>query len=133
MSSDPSFTAVMEELPTEYGSITYINMPVAMEVLMGVGESLEGSMEIEDADPACGEFDSQADAQEAFDADQFENFDLDLDFDGDACEDYFATPAVDASPIAEENPYENVVGLAMVTTQEDGVNGTSTFLLIGGE
>lgn len=129
LSQDASFTAVMEQLPTDYGSLAYINMPV---VLATVGD-LEASFGagLADADPSCGDYAAQAEAQTAYDEDQFENFQLDQDFDGDACEDYFNPVA--ATPDASANPYPNVVGLASVSTQEDGVNGTTTFLLIGGE
>lgn len=129
LSQDPSFTAVMEQLPTDYGSVAYINLPV---ILSTVGE-LDAAFGagITDADPACGEYTTQADAQAAYDEDQFENFQLDQDFDGEACEDFFNPVA--ATPEASGNPYPNVVGLASVSTQQDGVNGTTTFLLIGGE
>lgn len=128
MSADPTFTALMEELPGEYGSVTYINMPAVLQVLLGISGSMVPS---EDAHESCAEFGSQEEAQAAFDEDPFANFDLDQDFDSQACEDYFADGT--ASPAPAEEPYGNVAGLAMVTTQEDGVNGTSTFLLITGD
>lgn len=129
MSQDPNFTSVMEHLPGEYGSLTYVNMPVLLELVMGFSDSM--AMSTTDADPSCGEFDSQEDAQTAYDADQFENYQLDQDFDGEACEDYFGAAA--ASPAAAVNPYENIIGMGTVTTLEDGVYGSETFLLIGGE
>jgi hypothetical protein len=129
MSQDPNFTAVMEHLPGEYGSLTYVNMPVLLELVMGFSDSM--AMSTTDADPSCGEFASQEDAQAAYDADQFENYQLDQDFDGEACEDYFGAAA--ASPAAAVNPYENIIGMGTVTTLEDGVYGSETFLLIGGE
>lgn len=128
MSQDPNFNAVMEHLPSEYGSLTYINMPVLLELVMGFSASMTS---MTDADPACGEFASQAEAQAAYDEDQFENFELDQDFDGEACEDYFGTSA--ATPDTAANPYPNIVGLATVTTEEDGVYGSEAFLLIGDE
>lgn len=127
LSEDPNFQAVLELMPSEYGSLTYVNMPVLTGLVMELSASFSGSMV--DADPSCGEFASQAEAQAAYDEDQFENFMLDQDFDGEACEDYFSPSA--ATPTAVENPYSNVLGLATVTTQENGVNGTTTFLLIG--
>jgi hypothetical protein len=133
LSSDPNFTAVMEHMPAEYGSLTYVNMPVVMEVVTGFSASMEGAMEVEDADPACAEYATQEDAQAAYDADQFGLWMLDQDFDGEACEDYFAPATAVATPAVSANPYPNVIGLATATTQEDGVNGTTSFLLIGGE
>jgi hypothetical protein len=119
----------MDQLPTDYGSVAYINLPV----VLSMASQLEGSFGagITDADPSCGDYATQTDAQAAYDEDQFENFQLDQDFDGEACEDFF-NPVV-ATPEASGNPYPNVVGLASVSTQEDGVNGTTTFLLIDGE
>jgi hypothetical protein len=130
MSEDPNFTAVMEHLPSEYGSLTYVNMPVVLELLLGISESL--TMDMTDADPSCGEYASQEEAQAAYDEDQFENYELDQDFDGEACEDYFGATAA-ATPSAAANPYQNVLGMGTVTTLEDGIYGTTTFLLIGGE
>ncbi len=129
LSQDANFTAVMDQLPTDYGSVAYINLPV----VLSMASELEGSFGagITDADPSCGDYATQTDAQAAYDKDQFENFQLDQDFDGEACEDFF-NPVV-ATPEAPGNPYPNVVGLASVSTQEDGVNGTTTFLLIDGE
>ena len=130
LSEDPGFNAVMEHLPEEYGSVTYINLPIVIQLSTELSSTMTGAFP--DADPSCAEYASQEDAQAAFEEDQFENFLLDQDFDGEACEDFFATPV--ASPDdAATNPYPNVMGLASVSTQEDGVNGTSTFVLIGGE
>lgn len=130
LSADPNFTAVMENLPSEYTSITYVNMPAAIDLALGLSSMTTAN--IEDADPSCGNYATQADAQEAYDADQFENFMLDQDFDGQACEDYFANAS--ATPTAEgATPYNNILGLATVSTQNEGINGTSTFLLIGDE
>lgn len=132
MSSDPTFTAVMEHLPSEFGSLTYVNMPAVLDLVMGFSASIAAPMDVTDADPSCGEYATQAEAQAAYDADQFENFQLDQDFDGEACEDYFGgTPA--ASPAASANPYQNVLGMGTVTTLDGDVYTSETFLLIGGE
>lgn len=127
MSAESNFNAVMEHMPTEYGSLSYVNMPVVLQLVVGLSETTGAT----DADPACGEFATQAEAQAAYDEDQFENYELDQDFDGEACEDFFSTAA--ATPEAAANPYPNIIGLATVTTQDDGIYGSDTFLLIGGE
>lgn len=127
ISADPNFNAVMENLPDEYGTLAYVNMPIVLELVTGLSSSMGAG--IEDADPSCGDYATQQEAQAAYDADQFANFLLDQDFDGEACEDFFGAPL--ATPEATGNPYPNVIGLGSVSTQEDGVNGTSTFLLIG--
>lgn len=131
LSSDPNFMAVMDVLPDEYGSITYVDMQAVLQLVMGFSASMDATGGI-DADPACAEYESQEAAQAAYEEDQFENFALDQDFDGEACEDYFDPQT--ATPVAAgADPYSNVLGLASVTTQEDGVRGTSTFLVIGDE
>jgi hypothetical protein len=130
MSDDPNFNAVLDHLPDEHGSITYVNMPVLLDLVMSFSDSME--FDTTDADPSCGEYASQAEAQAAYDEDQFENYELDQDFDGEACEDYFGgTPA--ASPAAAANPYQNILGLGTVTTLDGDVYSSETFLLIGGE
>jgi hypothetical protein len=131
LSADPNFLAVMENLPTDYTSVAYVNAPEAANLVMEATSSLGGS-DIEDANEACGDYPTQADAQVAYDEDQFTNFELDMDFDGEACEDFFGT--VEATPATEpENPVIGVLGLGIVSTQQDGINGTSTFLLIADE
>lgn len=130
LSQDPNFSAVMEQLPTDYGSVVYVNMPVVLSLATDLNASFSGAG-ITDADPACGDFMSQQEAQVAYEEDQFANFLLDQDFDGEACEDFFDPPS--ATPAVAGNPYPNVIGLGSVSTQEAGVNGTTTFLLIGGE
>ncbi len=129
MSGDPNFSAVMEHLPGEYGRLTYVNVPELLELVLGLSGSM--GMSSTDADPSCGEYATQADAQAAYDEDQFENYELDQDFDGEACEDFFAEGV--ATPTAPVNPYENILGMGTVTTLEDGVYGSETFLMIGGE
>jgi hypothetical protein len=132
MSQDANYQAVMDHLPKSRTSITYVNMPVLIGLAMDFSSSMSAGMEITDADPACGDYATQAEAQAAYDADQFEHFNLDQDFDGTACEDYF-NPGTPAATPATVNPYPNVLGLGSVTSVEDGVYSSETFLLIGGE
>lgn len=130
LSADPNFSAVMAQLPSDYTSLTYVNIPAATALVLDATSSMGST--IEDADESCADYATQQEAQDAYDADQFANFSLDMDFDGEACEDFFApdvaTPADDV-----ENPFSAILGLGTASTQEDGINGTTTFLLIGGE
>lgn len=129
LSEDESFNQLMANLPSEYTSMTYIDMNAVVSMVTEFSGSMGQS--VADADEACGEFASQEEAQTAYDEDPFGNFMLDQNFDGTACEDYFAPQA--ATPAAEVNPYANIMGLATVMTEEGGVNGSSSFFLIGGE
>ena len=45
--------------------------------------------EIQDASESCGNYETQEEAQAAYDAAESGTFDLDQDFDGEVCEDYF--------------------------------------------
>jgi len=99
-----------------------------------------------DSHPDCGRFGSQADAQAAYDTFAPGSFNLDQDFDGEACEDFYngstaaaATPVTDpsaaSSPQAEPlTPSPDVLrsftGLGMVAYEEDGNSRTSSLLLI---
>jgi hypothetical protein len=83
---------------------------------------------IPDNDPACAEYDTQEEAQQAYE-EEF-NFDLDLDFDGEACEDYFA-PATPAASPASSFEDLNVLGIGIVTYDADGDIGQSSLLAIG--
>jgi hypothetical protein len=129
LSEDESFNQLMANLPSEYTSMTYINMNAVATIATDFSGSM--GLAVEDADEACGEFASQEEAQAAYDEDPFGNFMLDQNFDGVACEDYFALQG--ATPAAEASPYANILGLATVMTEEDGVNGSSSFFLIGGD
>ncbi|MDQ4043867.1 MAG: hypothetical protein M3173_00245, partial [Chloroflexota bacterium] len=132
LAQDESFQALMAHLPDEYHSLTYIdlNEVISLGTELSEGQGFAG----EDADPACGDYASQAEAQAAYDEDQFANFLLDLDFDGEACEDYaFAGATPSASPVAEEDAYSNIQGLATVMYEEGDVEASSTFILITGE
>ncbi len=46
--------------------------------------------EIPDASESCANYATQEEAQAAYDAAESGTFDLDQDFDGEVCEDYFA-------------------------------------------
>jgi hypothetical protein len=88
-----------------------------------------------DAHPDCAQFGSQEEAQVAYDAFAPGTFQLDEDFDGEACEDFFTQapePVVTASPVADltvtEMPSFSAYG--MVAFDEDGNSRTSSLLLV---
>ena len=59
------------------------------ESATGSGSSSDVDDGIVDASERCGEYADQEEAQIAYDSDPVTNFDLDFDFDGVACDDYF--------------------------------------------
>jgi hypothetical protein len=96
-----------------------------------------------DAHPDCARYASQAESQAAYDDFAAGSFQLDQDFDGEACEDYF-NPRTDVSPVTEEPvpsetsaavdlPPEALAALTafgMVAYEEDGNGRTASLLLI---
>ncbi|HEV2127991.1 MAG TPA: DUF3352 domain-containing protein [Thermomicrobiales bacterium] len=132
LSQDETFETLMARLPDEYNHLTYIDLHQVVTMATELSEGQDFALE--DADPACAEFASQAEAQAAYDEDPFTNFLLDLDFDGEACEDYpFAGATPSASPVVQEDRFANIHGLATVMYEEGDVEASSTFILIDGE
>ena len=129
LSEDANFTATMEQLPETFTAVSYVNL---QQVLPLVDQAVSGAMgtEIVDADPACEAYETQEDAQAAFDDDQFENFALDQDFDGMACEDFFAPATPEASPASTVGSL-NLLSIGSVTFQDGASSGTSVIILIG--
>ncbi len=132
LADDERYQAVFANLPDDPYQIVYLDISQIVTLLetTGVlGDDLGGGTL--DADLACADYAGQAEAQEAYDADPFENAALDQDFDGDACEDFFVSATPAASPVAAGSP-SAVQALAAVSYQgdEEGVFATSAILII---
>lgn len=133
LSESDSFTQTMAELPDEYSNIAFVNAPEVVALYseyMALFSTSASSQGIVDADPACAEYDSQEEAQAAYDEDDVENFALDQDYDGDACEDFFnpSTPEATPADIAAEI---NVLGMATVSSQSEDGATTNSIIRIG--
>jgi len=129
LSDDQTFADTLAELPTEVTSISYLNIQSLLP-LVEDAIALSSTSSTLDADPACGEFDTQVEAQAAYDEDDFENFNLDLDYDGEACEDFFsaaASPEAAVPGIGEIN----ILSVGSVTFNDGESVGSSTIILIG--
>lgn len=128
LAGSADYQAALDALPAEYDGIFYLNAAEAVSL----GTSAMGSSDLgsfDDASAECGAFSTQAAAQEAYDADTVENFILDLDFDGEACEDFFTV----ATPVAESvsgSEYSAVRAFATVSFKQDGLAYTNSILLI---
>jgi hypothetical protein len=127
LSGDSTFQATLAALPVAYTSLTYINIQSVLP-LAELATTSFATSSTEDADPACGEYAFQAEAQAAYDEDDFENYMLDLDWDGEACEDYFAPATPVATPVGVAEV--NILSLGAVTWIDDGISGTSAIVLI---
>jgi hypothetical protein len=126
LSEDETFAETFEALPEDVTSISYLNVETALPFIEQVIEA--SSSTSADADPSCGEYSSQEDAQAAYDEDSYENYQLDLDFDGEACEDFFAaaTPAADAVDLEDLG----ILSVGAVTTNDGDSIGSNTLILI---
>jgi hypothetical protein len=106
----------MATLPAEHNGLLYVDMTQAIPILEATAEEppdlgLEGDMGIPDASESCANYATQAEAQAAYDAAEPGTFDLDQDFDGQVCEDYFAAPAA-AEEAAEPSESQQVAAVA---------------------
>jgi len=96
LAENTQFQAVMDMLPVEYNGLTYIDLAQAIPLMEVAAEESEdiglgGAEEITDASESCADYETQEEAQAAYDAAESGTFDLDQDFDGEVCEDYFDT------------------------------------------
>lgn len=130
LSASDNFTATMDQLPDTYNAVSYVNLEQALPLIDTAIAASSSASTVVDADPACEQYATQEEAQAAFDDDEFENFALDQDYDGIACEDFFASATPEASPVATASSL-NLLSIASVTFQNDGASGTSVILLIG--
>ncbi len=135
LADDAVYQEVMGLLPEERSGVVYVNLAQAIalgQTLAGFASS-SNTGTVEDASPDCAEYDSQEEAQAAYDDDP-SLFDLDQDFDGEACEDYFSTgvstPA-SAAVAFQDLDLSAIQALGMVSfVQDDDVRGTSLIIYI---
>lgn len=126
LADDAQFQEVMGLLPSEYYQVSYIDFSQAMAPIMMLTGEFSNST-VRDADLACGEFETQALAQDAFDADPVGQSDLDQDFDGVACEDAFGDATASTAPAGS---LANIRALGMVSFQAGESVGASAILYI---
>lgn len=133
LADDAVYQDTLAALPQDnITGVQYLNLGQLLPMIEEAATSMSGSTEMEDADEACGDYATQEEAQAAYDADDVENWMLDLDFDGQACEDYFggdaATAEASAAGVTEQL---NLLSIGTVSYTVDGNIGSSTILLIG--
>src|SRR5215207_1809241 len=110
LAENAQFQAVMDTLPVEHNGLTYIDLAQAIPLMEVAAEESEdiglgGAEEITDASESCADYETQEEAQAAYDAAESGTFDLDQDFDGEVCEDYFDT--ADTASETEEGASED--------------------------
>ncbi|MGI8475338.1 MAG: DUF3352 domain-containing protein, partial [Thermomicrobiales bacterium] len=121
LADSTTFKAALAELPTEYDGVFYANL----QQILGLTNSLSslgtgGSQQ--DANADCGKYPDQAAAQKAHDADPISNVNLDQNFNGKACEDFYVSATPEASPIA--SAYSALSSSATVSFKSGGLART---------
>jgi Protein of unknown function (DUF3352) len=132
LSKNADYQKALGELPAQHNGILYLKVGTVVQVGQAASSSLNTSSETKDASEKCAAYPSQGAAQKAFDADQATNWELDQDFDGQACEDYFAPATAEASPEASAVNYDALKALVSVSFVQGNLAGSSSILLIEG-
>ncbi len=137
LADDEQFQTVTAELPSEgRNGILYVNLSRVIpliQVLDQAGEGEDALGGIEDAAEECAAFDTQEEAQATLDEDPLENFLLDQDGDGEACEDFFATAEVaspEATPAAAMADYSAIRAFALSAYEVENMRRSSAILYI---
>jgi Protein of unknown function (DUF3352) len=145
LAENAQFQAVMDTLPVEHNGLTYIDLAQAIPLMELAAEESEGlglggAEEITDASESCADYETQEEAQAAYDAAESGTFDLDQDFDGEVCEDYFDTAQTDEATEVEGDTaptdaladvdYSAIKALAFVTYADGDVQRSSSILYI---
>lgn len=127
LSEDEDYQAAMGALPADHSGVIYVN--VSQAIALSEATSSSETVAFVDDPELCGQYSTQAAAQEAYDADPVGNFEMDWDFDGIACEDFFApaTPVATPVAVASDSPVRAFAG---VSYEEDGLARTSSIVLI---
>jgi hypothetical protein len=145
LADNAQYQTVMANLPAEGNGYLYIDLTQALPLLEATSEEADdfdfgGMGEITDASDTCANYATQADAQAAYDAGEPDTFDLDQDFDGEVCEDFFA-PAADVDQDAADDAdgsemdfsdidYSAVTAYGLVLHEENGLQRKSAILFI---
>jgi hypothetical protein len=147
LADDAQYQAVLDTLPVEHNGLVYINLERAIPLLQVAAEESEGldlggMGEFPDASESCANYGNQEEAQAAYDAAETGTFDLDQDFDGEACEDYFMTAATAKEPATDamldedvteafaDVDYSGLRAFASVAYDQDGLRRSSSILSI---
>jgi hypothetical protein len=134
LADDPIYQQTFDALPsTDLVSIQFVNLDRTIPMIEEAVTSLESSMSVLDNDETCGEYATQEEAQAAYDEDEFGLWMLDLDYDGEACEDFFTTTNAASPEASPESLTEDleILSAGSVTYVEGDMYRTSSIILIG--
>lgn len=147
LADNDRFQAAVSTLPEERNGLVYVDLERAIPLLEAASEQtdelgLGGFEEFPDASESCANYADQAEAQSAYDAAEPDTFDLDQDFDGEVCEDFFATsePSAvveddgmfddEAADMFADIDYSAIQAYAQVSYDQDGMSRSSAILYI---
>lgn len=132
LADDPVYEQTMSVLPQDnIVGVQFLNLQRLMPLIEEAATSLSSSMDVVDADEACADYATQEEAQAAYDEDPIGLWNLDLNFNGDACEDFFnAGDTPEASPESATESL-NLLAVGTVAHTDGDIYRTSTVLLIG--
>ncbi len=142
LGSSAQYQDVMATLPTEHSSTLYVDLGQAIPLMQVLAASADdmgsGLNEISDADPSCANYASAEEAQVAYDNFEAGTENLDADFDGQVCEDFFAPAAIDAGDDDDDAAADAFASFdasalrafASVGFEEDGMHRSSSILYI---
>lgn len=131
LADDPIYQQTMDALPsTDLVGVQFVNLDRTIPMIEEAVMSMESSMSVLDNDEACGDYASQEEAQAAYDEDEFGLWNLDLDYDGEACEDFFTEASPMASPESMTDDL-SILSIGSVSYMENDMYRSSSILLIG--
>jgi hypothetical protein len=132
LADDPLYQQTMDALPSgDVVGVAFVNLERTIPMIEEAAMSMESSMSVLDNDEACGEYATQEEAQEAYEEDEFGLWNLDLDYDGEACEDYFVDAATPSASPASMTEDLSILSIGSVSTMEGDMYRNSSILLIG--
>ena len=132
LADDENFQATFANLPSEnVMSVGYLNIEGQVMPLLDMMVGMMGtSTSTLDNHEDCAMYATQTEAQTAYDADPSNLWLLDMDYDGEACEDFFS----ESAPVASPEPIANQVNIpsaGMVTWSDGDAIYSNAILVIG--
>ena len=120
LADDAQFQDVMATLPEDVNGMLYVDLARIIPLIQEAASSASAPTAVEeivDASPDCANYETQEEAQEAYDAGEEGTFDLDQDFDGEVCEDFFADEdgGVGLADLPDEEAQPFVADLSAIT------------------
>lgn len=132
LADTPLYQQTMDVLPhSDLLGMQFLNLERTIPMIEEAVTAMDSSMSVLDNDEACGDYATQEEAQAAYDEDEFGLWNLDLDYDGQACEDYFAESASPAASPVSMSDDLSILSVGSVSYMDGDMYRSSSILLIG--